>query len=56
MGWLPTFKKSGNKHTVKVSHGVANTRSSVRSHQTSPMKGTRNPAHIQIKVPKHNGG
>jgi hypothetical protein len=54
--WLPKIKNSGTKSTVVTTRGVANTSSSVRSTQTSPMKGTRNPSHIHVKMPKNPGG
>jgi hypothetical protein len=43
------IKSSGNHHTIKVTHGLHNSISSIRKHPISPMKGTRNPSHIQIK-------
>jgi hypothetical protein len=53
--WLPKIKNSGTKSTVVTTRGVASTSASIRSTDTSPMKGTRNPAHIHVKMPKGKG-
>jgi len=52
----PIIKQSGTKHTVKVTHGIANSLSSIRSKHISPMKGTRNPAHIHVNIKHKNRG
>lgn len=46
------IKSSGNKSTVKVTRGIVNSLASIRRVIISPMKGTSNPSHIQIKTPK----
>jgi len=49
----PIIKKSGTKLTVKITATITNILSSVRpASQISPQKGTQNPPHIHVKVPK----
>lgn len=41
---------SGTKATVKVTNNVTNILSNV--HPTQPQKGTKNPPHVQVNLPK----
>lgn len=44
---------SGTKATIKIIGSIATLLGSVRTKDLQPMKGTKNPAHLQTKLPKY---
>jgi len=46
--------RSGTKLTLKIIGSITTLLGSVRAHRDlQPMKGTKNPAHLQTRLPKH---
>lgn len=46
------IKKSGTHTSIKIVSSIVNLLTSVKSKKIQPEKGTKNPPHIQYKLPK----